>query len=110
MTPHTHTKLVSGCYRCDLNRDEFADERALPDPNDPGITIEERGRRIGMEQNYWLHPDYTDRELRMLADVGTLVEWAHDVLPILRRKGVDYTLMPQLLRRIADEHGPWVSS
>ena len=24
MTAHSHTTLVDGCYRCDLNRDEIA--------------------------------------------------------------------------------------
>lgn len=37
------------------------DDRQLPDPAEAGITVEERVRRIGMQGNYWLHPDYTDR-------------------------------------------------
>lgn len=44
----------------------------------------------------------------MLADLGSLVGWAYDVLPKLRRSGMTFPLMPDLLKRIVTEHGSWI--
>lgn len=90
--------------------DQAARQDATPDPNEDGITVRERVTRIGMQQNAWLHPEYTNRELRMLAAIGGLVEFAQDVLPVLARNGVHYTLMPEHLRAIAEEFGPWTET
>jgi len=80
----------------------------LPDPDEPGIDVSERGHRIAMHLNAPLHPDYSERELRMMEALGSLVEFAYDVLPILKRNGIDYLLMPEHLRLIGQEFGPWV--
>lgn len=81
----------------------------LPDPEEAGITVTERVERVGMHLNATLHPDYTDRELRMLAHLGSLVSWSQSVLPVLERAGHDYILMPEFLDRVAKEHGPWMT-
>lgn len=87
-----------------------ADDRVLPNPEEPGISVHERVARITMSLNHWLHPDYTDRELRMLDDLGGLVGFARDVLPILERAGVHYTSMRDHLTRIVADFGPWNES
>jgi hypothetical protein len=41
------------------------------------------------------------------AAIGDLVIWASEALPILRRHGVDYPLMGDLVRDLGHELGPW---
>lgn len=92
MSAHSHTTLVSGCYRCDLNKDE------MPSPLEAAVDADEAYMD---EHNNTVNGDSEERVLGALAaalDAADLRQIANDVL-----KPYDPDLPDHLAEEIASD-------